>query len=680
MTESSQISTGFTSPVRKIPLRVVLTVPFVAILIVTVMLTSYLSFQSSESTIHTMAEQLLQEIDSRIELRLDSFLETPHLVNRANANEITMGLLDVMDADALRRYFWEKVQIYDSVTSIYFGNADGGLVLGGREGADGSLYVIVTDNFESGPFNKYTTDEHGNPDELIGTFPDFDARERPWYIEAVEHEGASWSEPYVLFTRQGMALASSLPVYDDDGKLLGVLSIDIFISHIGSFLQSLEIGQSGTAYIVEKSGLVVASSTLGSPFTGEGVRLRAEDIEDYRISESADYISEMFGGFALIDGQQQLVFEGEDGQQYLLISPFTDERGLDWLIVIVIPEDDFMGKIKGQNRTTLLLTILGVTIAILVGIVTAYRVSKPIVRLNSAAESLTQGDWSKRVSPQGVQEVHQLGQSFNKMADQLYGAFGYLEELVGQRTSELTRANVELQQLGQMKDEFVSNVTHELKAPITSLRLRHYMIGKQPDRADYHLSVTNREMDRLEELIGNLLILSRLDQGYLEFNFGVFDLSLLTGEYVVDRFLLAEEKELTLTHKPLDNAPAVAADRALIGQVLSILLTNSLNYTPAGGWITIGVETKEDDGVRMAGFSVADSGPGISAKDRGVLFTRFFRGEAGSASKVAGTGLGLAIAKAIVDEHHGVIDVESDGVPGKGTTFKVWLPVAKNIK
>ena len=153
-------------------------------------------------------------------------------------------------------YFWEKVQIYDSVTSIYFGNPEGGLVSGGQEGADGSLYIITTDNFQKGPLNKYATDASGNLTELLVTVPAFDSRIRPWYEGAVEQNGVNWTNPYVLSTGQDLAIASSLPVYDEADELIGVVSVDIFISHINNFLRGLEIGKTGQAYIVDHSGFL----------------------------------------------------------------------------------------------------------------------------------------------------------------------------------------------------------------------------------------------------------------------------------------------------------------------------------------------------------------------------------------------------------------------------------------
>lgn len=146
----------------KIPLRFVFIVPFVIQVALVAGLVGYLSFRNGQQAVNNVAHQLRSEITARIEEHLRAFLNTPHQVNQINANAIRQGLPDANDPQALERYFWEQIQVFDSLTSVYFGNTEGGLVDAGREGAEGSLYVIVTDEFKSGPFRKYATDSKGN--------------------------------------------------------------------------------------------------------------------------------------------------------------------------------------------------------------------------------------------------------------------------------------------------------------------------------------------------------------------------------------------------------------------------------------------------------------------------------------------------------------------------------------
>ncbi|MCJ7567324.1 MAG: HAMP domain-containing histidine kinase, partial [Anaerolineales bacterium] len=235
-----------------------------------------------------------------------------------------------------------------------------------------------------------------------------------------------------------------------------------------------------------------------------------------------------------------------------------------------------------------------------------------------------------------------------------------------------------LKEIERMKDSFVSNVSHELRTPITSLRLNHGLMVINPEKQGVYLDRLDREIDRLNFLIEDLLRLSRLDQGQVQLELIPLDLNSLAAQLVEDRTSLATSKDLTLEFSGNPEIPLVNADNGLMGQVLSVLLTNAMNYTPPGGEIVVQTQAQIQDGRPWAGFSVGDTGPGIDPEEQTKIFDRFFRGKAGRESGAPGTGLGLSIASEIVKRHHGHLDVESTGVPGEGTTFKVWLPAAND--
>jgi signal transduction histidine kinase len=246
-----------------------------------------------------------------------------------------------------------------------------------------------------------------------------------------------------------------------------------------------------------------------------------------------------------------------------------------------------------------------------------------------------------------------------------------LEARVAERTAELTVAYQELQALNFVKDEFVSNVSHELRTPIASLKLFAHLLTARPEKQASYIASLKREADRLSDLIEGLLMLSRLDQDHITTDLAPFDLNSLVQEYVADRTLLAESRRLDLVLELASDLPDLKGDRNLLGQVLSILLTNAFNYTPEGGQVTVLTLRGQDS--QEFGFCVADTGPGILPEERLRLFDRFYRGSAARASKTPGTGLGLAIAKEIVNRHQGRIEVRSDGVPSHGSSFSVWL-------
>lgn len=271
-------------------------------------------------------------------------------------------------------------------------------------------------------------------------------------------------------------------------------------------------------------------------------------------------------------------------------------------------------------------------------------------------------------------------QKLERANQQLRESERLLEQRVEERTAELREAYEELEALNTIKDEFVANVSHELRTPISSIKLQKYLLQQtSTPQQEKYLEVLDRETDRLEESIESLLRLSRLDQKRQKLELRKLDLNLLVRQYVADRELLAGEKQLTLQEFiTCEDGVWVMGDSSLLGQVLSILLTNALNYTSEGGKISVSTAIlHEKETPKWAQLSVQDTGIGIAPEEQDLLFSRFYRGTAAVERKITGTGLGLSIAKAIVDNHKGYISVESSGIPGDGTTFHVKLPLAK---
>jgi PAS domain S-box-containing protein len=247
-----------------------------------------------------------------------------------------------------------------------------------------------------------------------------------------------------------------------------------------------------------------------------------------------------------------------------------------------------------------------------------------------------------------------------------------LETLVAARTSELQMALERATSADRVKSEFVSNVSHELRTPLANIKLYLTLLTQgRPDKHQLYMDVLHRETGRLQTLIEGLLDLSRLELGKMQTNLRPTDLNLLVRTLAADRAALIADRGLALDVKTHTDLPLVLADAKLIEQVITNLLTNAINYTPAGGAITLCTSTAQVGGQVWGTVSVSDTGPGISAEDYTRLFERFFRGQAGRASDAPGTGLGLAICKEIVDRHAGQITVESQ--VGKGSTFAVWL-------
>jgi len=409
--------------VSNISLKSILIIPFIIQTLLVAGLVGYFSFQNGQQAVKEMAHQLYGGINTHIELHLKHFLGTPHQINHLNANAFYQGLPDINSLEILEHYFWKQIQVFNSVNSISFGYKEGGVVNAGREGKKGSLYVISTDTSQKGTFNKYATDRQGNRTSLLITVPNFDSRTRPWYSKAIEKKSEVWSDIYIVFTGHDMAISASLPVYDEHKNLLGVTLNDIFLSHLSDFLKNLQIGKTGHAFIMEKLGLLVASSFDEKPFIEGNVkernrRLYAHESSQPIIQYAAKFLTEQIGDYKKLNSSVQYQFSIDNNMFYLQASPIHDPYGIEWINVIVIPESDFMAQINANKRSTIFLIIIAVLLALVIGVLIARWISKPILRLNKFTHSLIEGEF-KTIGTQRVKEVDQLGQSFNFMVKQL---------------------------------------------------------------------------------------------------------------------------------------------------------------------------------------------------------------------------------------------------------------------
>ncbi len=227
---------------------------------------------------------------------------------------------------------------------------------------------------------------------------------------------------------------------------------------------------------------------------------------------------------------------------------------------------------------------------------------------------------------------------------------------------------IELDQLEQMRQEFVSNVSHEIQSPLTSIRgfARALRDEDRPETRAHYLSIIEQESMRLSELSDNLLELASLDSGQRALDRKPFRL-----DQQISHLILAAEPQWAEKGLELDadlGEIEVVADEGLLAQVWQNLLHNAIKFTPAGGCLRV-VTRRAGDRIEV---DVIDTGLGIASEDLPHLFERFFKADRARQRSGSGSGLGLAIAHKIVSLHGGVITVQS--APGQGTTFTVALP------
>jgi two-component system sensor histidine kinase MtrB len=283
-------------------------------------------------------------------------------------------------------------------------------------------------------------------------------------------------------------------------------------------------------------------------------------------------------------------------------------------------------------------------------------VLRPIQRARDVAEEIAAGNLAARI-PQATShdDFGRLAESFNRMTDNLAQKIG------------------ELEHVGSLQARFVSDVSHELRTPLATVRMAADYIhaartGLPPD-AQRAAVLLERELERFENLLEDLLEISRFDAGVINLEPVEVDLGSLLDEVVdaLDPIAHGRKVDVGLQIERANGAPMVAADPRRLDRVFSNLVKNAIEHT-AEGSVRIWVGRRGADVV----VTVADDGEGIPAEDLPHIFERFYRADVHRARTLGGTGLGLAIALENVNLHRGSISVRSE--VGEGSTFTVTLP------
>lgn len=250
-----------------------------------------------------------------------------------------------------------------------------------------------------------------------------------------------------------------------------------------------------------------------------------------------------------------------------------------------------------------------------------------------------------------------------------------LEQRVDERTQALTLANQRLTELDRLKSKFVSDISHELRTPITNLGLYVQLMQRgNAEKHAHYLKVLYLQSERLKALVEDILSLSRLERAKGDLELTAVNPNDIITQVIQSRGIQSKTGKLTLTTALQPNLPLALSDKNQFLQVIFNLLVNALNYTEEGG---VEISTTMDAESDMICVAVADTGVGISEQDMPYIFDHFYRGHKVGSLSIPGTGLGLSIVQEIVLMHNGRLEIES--TVGEGTTVRVWLQQAPNI-
>ena len=686
---------------RKIPLRFIIIVPFVIEIFAVVGLTGWLSFRNGKEAVDDLAAQLRSEMTTRIHQHLKTHTTMPHRANQLNVDAIRLGLLKLEDRHALERHLWKQIQQFHTVSYVGIGTEQAAYV--GAHLLNNKTLIEISDKSTGGNLEIWETENIVNQNRfkktlLQNTLPNYKPQNRAWYLSAVKAGKPVWSKAY--FSSRRTTLSVNHPIYSNDGSLLAVAIADISVLDISRFLHSLKIGKTGQSFILERSsGLLIATSTSEKLIRDEKVHKMPADRDDSNqqaiIPESlhqpepfkainsnnaltratARYLTQYFGDLKTIKNRENLNFiEIKSNQQHFLqVMPFNDEWGLDWLIVVVVPEADFMAHIDANMHYTILLCLVALIITIFVGVLSAQWIIQPLIRLNTTAKALAKGEWEQTAEIERQDEAGELANSFSRMSTQLQESFSRLES-----------QNAELQRLNQLKDEFLANTSHELRTPLNGIiGIVEALIDEEKlstkTRSELFMVVACGQ--RLANLVNDILDFSRQKYKNIELQLKPVDMRKIAEIVLRFSHLMVGSKDLQLVNRLPNDLPLVNADEARVQQILHNLVGNAIKFTEKGRIEVLAKIRKH--GKKNAGsnsstegkeellITVSDTGVGIPADKTTQIFESYE--QIGELATEGGTGLGLAIAKQLVALHGGEIWVES--TVGIGSRFTFSLPV-----
>jgi methyl-accepting chemotaxis protein len=440
-----------------VSIRTVVPVIISAQIAIAVGLTGLISYINGQKAVNDVASQLREQLAIRIDSHVSEYLATPQLVLGTMANQFKLGLLspqNIMEPrnlSQIERYLGQQSYLFNSVSYLLVANEQGEYV-GVEKSDQGNRTIDLANN--GGAFRKYRIDDEGSHGQLIKQSDPYNPRTRLYYKTAIETGKQSWTEVYNAFGYENRpTITVSQPIYrqldnGQKGELLGVVGVDLILSQISQFLSELEISKSGMAFIIEPSGQLVATSA------GEPVIIQDSDKKNHRVMatssktalvrSTAEYLQKHYGSFKI--GQDAQLVDSVGSKRNFVEVRSLKQFDLQWLVIVVIPESDFMAKIQENSRTTFLLCLGSLVVASIVGLLTARRLTRPILTLSSAATAIEAETYTPELLATEIKrkdEFGQLARIFYAMAEQVRTRSGDLRDKIRQLEVEVDQTKRE---------------------------------------------------------------------------------------------------------------------------------------------------------------------------------------------------------------------------------------------
>jgi signal transduction histidine kinase len=476
----------------------------------------------------------------------------------------------------------------------------------------------------------------------------------PTYFSPVRFAGDS--EPYMTASQA------------ESGPRGGVTVIEVNLKSVGETISSIPLSSAGSIYIVDDTGRLIAHRDMGLALRGmdwSGMPQVADALTNRKTAARA--------GNRVVEGRDL------NKREVLTAYEYVEQRP-GWIVFVEQPLDEALAPIYSSVARSALILAGGLVASIAASLLLARRMVTPIRALRSGAARLGTGDLDERIHISTGDELEELADDFNRMADRLQDLYSGLERRVAERTSELAGTlqelevrTRELEVASRHKSEFLASMSHELRTPLNSVIgfadvLLEKMFGPLNEKQVEYLVDIRTSGQHLLSLINDILDLSKVEAGHLELEVSEFWLPEALENTMTMFRETALRRGITTQLTLASDLGLIQADLRRVRQVLFNLLSNALKFTEPGGL----VELRATQDGTTATIEVRDTGVGIDLADQERIFEAFQQSHSGVRAQ-EGTGLGLTLVKRLIELHGGRVSLTS--ASGQGSTFVVTIPL-----
>ncbi len=449
---------------KKIPLGLVLTGGFLGAIIITVGIILLSSYMTTKDVLVKHASQLMHNVATTAIKDSEDFLSPAQTAASLAQRLAYHRVVSSQNVDVMERYFFEQLRLYPQFAGIYYGDEAGNFIYVNRD----TTYSpngfrtknIDTSSGERNVILKWRNADFTGIEQKTTPQDTYDPRKRPWYTGAVKESSLVWTDPYIFYSSGQPGMTTASPVYSNDGKIKGVIGVDIEMAKISQFLGDLSLTPNAVALIVNKGNEVIAFPDLQRIMVkGSKDKLRFAKIDEMQLPIGKAAFSSMSKPVTTIDLGKEVYTQFRVGDNnYLAVFARFNNPKWPWTIVVYAPEDDFLREIKDNQQFNLYLSLLIAASACAIGYILTKSVVRPIRQLRKDANAIKSGKLVIRTPIDTVySEIDETVEAFRNMEKGLikeYNANATLNDSLRKTSVETMR---QMAVVAEFKDSSTAN-------------------------------------------------------------------------------------------------------------------------------------------------------------------------------------------------------------------------------